>query len=64
MALRILLIRIEATVFKNNSPSKKVLEKTRFMLEGTLRKFYIKDYKFIDADILRQIEMIYNFSPL
>ncbi len=41
------LIRIEATVFTYNIPSKKVLEKAGFMPEGTLRKFYKKDQKFI-----------------
>jgi len=48
-------IRIEATVFKNNTPSKRVLEKAGFMPEGTLQKFYNKDQKFIDADIYARL---------
>ena len=45
------LTRIEATVFNRNTASKKVLYKNRFVLEGTLKKFYLKDDKYIDADI-------------
>jgi len=45
------LLRIEATVFKNNIASKKVLLKTGFVHEGTLRKFYFKDDELIDVDI-------------
>lgn len=45
------LIRIEATVFSSNIPSKKVLTKIGFLCEGTHSKFYLKDGEFIDADI-------------
>jgi len=50
------LTRIEATVFTYNIPSKKVLKKAGFMLEGTLQKFYIKDSLFIDADIFARLK--------
>ncbi|HSP87825.1 MAG TPA: GNAT family protein [Ignavibacteriaceae bacterium] len=49
------LKRIEALVFSFNEPSKKVLEKAGFMLEGTMKKFYYKNYKFIDADIYARL---------
>ena len=45
------LTRIEATVFTRNTASKKVLYKAGFVLEGTLKKYYLKDDKFIDADM-------------
>ena len=45
------LTRIEAIVFNRNTASKKVLYKAGFVLEGTLRKFYFKDNRLIDADI-------------
>ena len=49
------LTRIEATVFTSNNSSKRVLEKAGFILEGTLRKFYYKDDKFIDAEIYTRL---------
>ena len=45
------LTRIEVIVFNRNTASKKVLYKAGFVLEGTLRKFYFKDNRLIDADI-------------
>ncbi len=49
------LSRIEATVFNRNIASKKVLYKSGFVLEGTLKKFYLKDDKFIDADLFARL---------
>ncbi len=49
------LIRIEAIVFSSNIPSGKVLKKAGFMCEGTLRKYYYKDNRFIDADIYSKL---------
>ncbi len=49
------LSRIEATVFNRNIASKKVLYKAGFVLEGTLKKFYLKDDKFIDADLFARL---------
>ncbi len=49
------LLRIEATVFNRNTASKKVLYKAGFVLEGTLKKFYFKDEKLIDADIFARL---------
>ncbi len=37
------LIRIEAIVFENNTPSAKVLEKNGFTKEGLLKKYLVKD---------------------
>jgi [ribosomal protein S5]-alanine N-acetyltransferase len=45
------LIRIEAPVFEHNIASKIVLKKNGFEFEGTLRKFYLKNEKTIDADM-------------
>ena len=45
------LIRIEAPVFEHNIASGKVLKKNGFKFEGTLRKFYKKDNKFVNADM-------------
>ena len=41
-------IRLTANVFEGNEASKKVLEKTRFVLEGTQRKNVFKENKFVD----------------
>ena len=49
------LTRIEAIVFNSNTSSKKVLYKNGFLLEGTLKKFYLKDDKFIDATIFARL---------
>jgi RimJ/RimL family protein N-acetyltransferase len=49
------LTRIEAMVFNRNTASKKVLYKAGFVLEGTLKKFYLKDDKFIDADLFARL---------
>jgi RimJ/RimL family protein N-acetyltransferase len=40
--------RLTANVFEGNEASKKVLEKTGFVLEGTLRKNVFKENKFVD----------------
>ena len=49
------LVRIEATVFNRNIASKKVLYKSGFVLKGTLKRFYFKDDKLIDADIFARL---------
>jgi ribosomal-protein-alanine N-acetyltransferase len=43
------LVRIFAPVLSHNKASGRVLEKNGFELEGTLRKFYNKKGKYIDA---------------
>ncbi|HEX9251637.1 MAG TPA: GNAT family protein [Ignavibacteriaceae bacterium] len=43
--------RLFANVFEGNEASKKVLEKTGFILEGTLRKSVFKGNKFVDHHI-------------
>jgi len=43
------LKRISALTFSHNKASQKVLEKNEFEYEGTLRNFWIKDGKLIDA---------------
>jgi len=41
--------RLTAHVFDFNSASARVLEKNGFVLEGTLRKHFLKDGRLIDA---------------
>lgn len=43
------IVKITASVFSDNTPSARVLEKCGFQLEGMLRKHYLKDGKFLDA---------------
>ncbi len=43
------LKRIEATVFKHNLSSCRVLEKCGFEYEGMLKKYYLKDGNYIDV---------------
>ena len=43
--------RLTANVFEGNSASKRVLEKTGFVLEGTIRKSVFKQNKFFDQYI-------------
>ena len=45
------LVRITAHVFESNRRSARVLEKNRFELEGTLRKYHLKDGQFIDSKL-------------
>jgi RimJ/RimL family protein N-acetyltransferase len=45
------LSRITAYVFDTNIASARVLEKNSFVLEGILRKYHLKDGKFIDARV-------------
>ena len=45
------LIRISAHVFVGNQGSARVLEKSGFHLEGTLRKYYLKESQSIDAHL-------------
>jgi len=44
-------VRLEATVFIHNTTSQQLLEKCNFNYEGTLKKAYFKDEKFIDAKL-------------
>jgi len=46
-----LYVRLEATVFSYNVTSQKLIEKCGFNYEGTLKKAYFKDGKFIDAKL-------------
>lgn len=41
--------RIEAWVFPWNKASQRVLEKNGFLLEGVMRKYYMKDKKLLDV---------------
>ena len=45
------LTRIEAVVFESNLPSCKVLEKAGFNYEGLLKKYILKNSKYIDGKI-------------
>ena len=45
------LVRLEATIFDFNASSIKVVEKCGFNYEGTLKKAYFKDGKFIDGKL-------------
>jgi RimJ/RimL family protein N-acetyltransferase len=45
------LSRIEAVAFESNTASSRVLEKSGFDYEGLLRKYILKDSKFIDAKL-------------
>lgn len=45
------LVRIEAVVFESNTPSCKVLEKAGFGYEGLLKKYVLKDSKYLDGKL-------------
>lgn len=45
------LVRLEATIFHFNTSSVKVVEKCGFNYEGTLKKAYFKDGKYIDGKL-------------
>jgi ribosomal-protein-alanine N-acetyltransferase len=45
------IIRIEATIFDHNTASQKAVEKCGFIYEGTLKKAYFKDGKYIDGKL-------------
>jgi RimJ/RimL family protein N-acetyltransferase len=45
------LFRIEAIVFEPNLPSCKVLEKSGFNYEGLLKKYILKDSRYIDGKL-------------
>ena len=45
------IIRIEATIFDYNASSIRVVEKCGFIYEGTLKKAYFKDGKYIDGKL-------------
>ena len=49
------LIRITAFVLESNMASAKVLEKSGFNFEGTLRKYYRKNNNYLDAKIFAKI---------
>ena len=55
-------IKLSANVFEGNEASKRVLEKTGFILEGTQRKKVYKDNKFFDQYIygLLKEDFIYD----
>jgi [ribosomal protein S5]-alanine N-acetyltransferase len=50
------IIRIEATIFDYNIASQKVVEKCGFIYEGTLKKAYFKDGKYIDGKLYALIK--------
>jgi RimJ/RimL family protein N-acetyltransferase len=45
------LVRITAAIFAGNRSSARVLEKCGFQLEGQLRKYHLKDGRFVDAHL-------------
>lgn len=45
------VIRLEATIFNYNASSIRVVEKCGFIYEGTLKKAYFKDGKYIDGKL-------------
>ena len=49
------LTRIEATVFVNNDASKRVLEKSGFRREGTLKNYHYKDGELLDVDLYARL---------
>lgn len=54
------LLRITATVFTTNPGSKRVLEKTGFREEGTLRSYYLKDGKLMDVTVFGLLSSDWN----
>lgn len=50
------LKRLFAPVLTHNKASAKVLKKNGFIMEGTLRNFYLKDGKYIDALCYAKVE--------
>lgn len=49
------LQRITATIFPHNDQSKRVLEKNGFVYEGTLRNYYRKDGRMLNAKLFAKI---------
>ncbi len=45
------LVRLEATIYDFNLTSQHLIEKCGFQYEGTLKKAYLKDGKYIDAKL-------------
>jgi RimJ/RimL family protein N-acetyltransferase len=45
------LVRLEATIFDYNTASQDLVEKCGYKYEGTLKKAYFKDGKYIDAKL-------------
>lgn len=52
--------RLTANVFDGNEASKKVLEKSGFILEGTQRKSVFKENKFVDQFIYGLLKEEFN----
>ncbi|MFH0868271.1 MAG: GNAT family protein [Candidatus Woesearchaeota archaeon] len=50
------LKRIYATVFLKNKASARVLEKNGYKREGIMRKFHLKDGKFLDAILYAKVK--------
>ncbi|MBI2660225.1 GNAT family N-acetyltransferase [Candidatus Woesearchaeota archaeon] len=50
------LRRVYAIVFTKNKPSAKVLEKNNYKLEGTMRKYTLKDGKLIDVLLYAKVK--------
>jgi len=45
------IVRLFARVFSHNHAAKRVLQKCDYLMEGHMKKRYLKDGKYIDADI-------------
>lgn len=54
--------RLTANVFDGNEASKKVLEKSGFVLEGTQRKSVFKENKFVDQFIYGLLKEEFNYG--
>lgn len=52
----IFLVRLEAPIFARNKRSAQVLIKNGFKKEGTMRKAYLKNGEFLDAEIYAKVK--------
>jgi [ribosomal protein S5]-alanine N-acetyltransferase len=50
------MIRLEATIFDYNTASQRAVEKCGFIYEGTLKKAYFKDGKYIDGKLFALVK--------
>jgi ribosomal-protein-alanine N-acetyltransferase len=55
--------RLTANVFEGNEPSKRVLEKNGFILEGTLKNGVYKENKFLDLHIYGLLKENFKYAP-
>jgi RimJ/RimL family protein N-acetyltransferase len=49
------VVRVTAAIFDGNVASQRVLEKCGFELEGTMKRYFLKDGQFIDSRIYARL---------